>query len=187
MTNTKYVVIVPHGFCSKENSVRHCDRRATEEAKKLGERLTSMGLVYDMFVADRLREKVDYNRGVARQYKLRRDIRGVIEGYVASGHKVVVFEVHSFPGVFYTHHPFKNCQVALISIGRYYEAAQRVSNHIRKGTGYVVYCEETSDTNDIQWETSLLGGEIDHYLIEFNEDKTVLTSKQSDNVHAFLI
>ena len=42
MEQIKFVIIVPHGFCT-DNPVRHCDRQALPNAGKLKEIIMSNG------------------------------------------------------------------------------------------------------------------------------------------------
>ena len=88
-----YIIIVPHGWC-EATSLRHCDRRALLEARRLEQIIKNNGQSYSFFMADRRRSQLDHNRRAARGSSLRNKIISKIRSIEGD---VIVFEVHSFP------------------------------------------------------------------------------------------
>jgi len=92
-------ITVPHAFCP-DADVRLCDLRAREAANALYDalkRLTLPAMNVRFFAAQTLREDGDLNREETRKWQWRVAIQNAIEASRMAGHKVVLFDMHSFP------------------------------------------------------------------------------------------
>ena len=178
--NIKFLIIVPHGFRDSRIKLRHNDIRALETAEKLQKKISSMGYSSDFYVADKLRSTIDYNREVSRFTHLRNNIRRKLHGYHSKGDYIIVLEIHSFPDN-YTFYDFKGSSIALLSIPEYFNKANLLSKYVNKNTKLNTIALEGTETHDIQIDTSKeIPDNIEHYLIEFHENKSVLSDKEID-------
>jgi hypothetical protein len=174
----RFLIIVPHGYCDGKVKVRHCDRRALEEANKLKSLVESKGHVVDFFIADRFRSQLDYNRKPARNSDIRNAIREKLKEY--KDDRTIVFEMHSFPDVYADEgYDFKDARVALISIPKYEGDMYFLTKYVQDKTGFEIVAQKGVNTNDIQWDTSEMSN-IHHYLIEFRENKKDFPEEDSD-------
>jgi hypothetical protein len=181
----RFLIIVPHGYCDGKIEVRHCDRRALEEANKLKALVESKGHKVDFFIADRFRAEIDYNRKPSRGSAIRNAIREKLIEY--NGDRVVVFEMHSFPDNYAdAGYDFKDARVALLSIPKYEEDMFFLTKYVQEKTGFEIVAQRGTETNDIQWDTSNLG-DIHHYLIEFRENKKDFPVEDSDIIIPYIL
>lgn len=171
MTDIKFIIIVPHGYCG-DIAMRHCDVVAKKQSEKILNKLKSMGYDPAYFIADRYRSEMDYNRMVARNTTLRNDVRNLVKKYAAENCNIVIFEVHSFPGKLYTFYDFDDADFAFLSIPKYSNDADNMVDAVIKNTKVVPKHVQSTETNDIQFDLENISNKIQHYLIEFNEDKT---------------
>jgi len=177
----KFIIIVPHGYCG-ERTIRHCDRVAKQESEKILNKLKSLGYDPAYFIADRYRSEMDYNRMIARDSPMRNDIRKLVKNYVAEKRKIVIFEVHSFPGKLYTFYDFDDADFAFLSIPRYSHDAINMVEAIVRNTKVVPKHVQSTETNDIQYDLAEVSNKMQHYLIEFNEDKM-----QSNDIYDVIV
>jgi hypothetical protein len=166
----KFIIVVPHGYC-KDRLERHCDRVAKQESEKILNKLKSLGYDPAYFIADRYRSEMDYNRMAARDSPMRNDVRQLVKNYTDEKKKVIIFEVHSFPGKLYTFYDFDDADFAFLSIPRYSNDAVNMVNAIVKNTKVVPKHVQSTETNDIQFDLATVSNKLQHYLIEFNETK----------------
>ena len=183
----KFLIIVPHGFCDASVPERHCDRRAMEEAMALKSLIESKNYSVDFFKADRYRSELDYNRKQAKPSSIRGQIRDLIKKYSTEKHHIIIFEMHSFPDN-YTAYDFKGANVALLSIPRYEKEMNFVAEYIQKNTGLKIIPVKGTETNDIQWDSDeSVSANINHYLIEFNENKKLFSDYDAAKIHPALL
>lgn len=185
----KFLIIVPHGYCDESWARRHCDRRAMEEAEKLKNLVKSRGHTVDFFKADRFRCQLDYNRMKARYSPIRNKIRKLMEKYSADGHHIIVFEMHSFPDNYKDQgYNFEDGKLGMISIPRYENDMYFLSDYIQKNTGLKIVPLTGTKTNDVQWDSSeTVSKNINHYLIEFRENKDAFADSDSDKIRPVLL
>ena len=182
----RFIIIVPHGYCDEKVEIRHCDRRALEEANKLKALIESKGHVVDFFIADRFRSQLDYNRKPSRDSAIRNAIRKKIREY--KDDRVVIFEMHSFPDVYADEgYDFKDARVALLSIPKYEEDMYFLTKYVQEKTGFEIVAAKGVNTNDIQWDTNETGDNIHHYLIESRENKTDYPEEDSDIIIPYIL
>lgn len=175
----RFLIIVPHGYCDGKVEVRHCDRRALEEANKLKALIESKGHKVDFFIADRFRAEIDYNRKPSRDSVIRNAIRKKLTEY--KDDRVVVFEIHSFPDNYADMgYDFKDARVAFLSIPKYEEDMFFLTSYVQEKTGFEIVAQRGTETNDVQWDTSEISDNIHHYLIEFRENKEDFPVEDSD-------
>jgi hypothetical protein len=181
----RFLIIVPHGYCDSKVEVRHCDRRALEEANKLKALIKSKGYNVDFFIADRYRAEIDYNRKPARNSELRNAIRSKLKEY--KNDRTIIFEMHSFPDNYSDEgYDFKDARVAFLSIPKYEEDMYFLTDYVQKKTGFEIVPQRGINTNDVQWDTSVMDN-IHHYLIESRENKKDYPEEDSDMIIPYIL
>jgi hypothetical protein len=181
----RFLIIVPHGYCDSKVEVRHCDRRALEEANKLKALIESKGYNVDFFIADRFRAELDYNRKQARNSEIRNAIRSKLKEY--KNDRTIIFEMHSFPDNYSDEgYDFKDARVAFLSIPKYEDDMYFLTDYIQEKTGFEIIPQKGIHTNDVQWDTSVMDN-IHHYLIESRENKKDYPEEDSDIIIPYIL
>jgi len=160
-----------------------------EEAEKLRDLVKSKGYSVDFFKADRFRCQLDYNRMKARYSPIRNKIRKLMENYNKGGHHIVVFEIHSFPDNYNDQgYDFEDGKLGMLSIPRYENDMYFLSDYVQKNTGLKIVPQTGTKTNDVQWDSSeTVSKNINHYLIEFMENKDEFVDSDSDKIRPVLL
>ena len=80
---------------------------------------------------------------------------------------------------------FGDADIGFFSIPRYEKDMYFLADHLRKKTKLKLSPIQSTDVNDIQWDTSKnIKNNISHYLIEFNEDDI---DKKFPNLHQTIL
>ena len=176
----KILIVSPHSKCPLLSIRRSCDLRAKNISKKIYERFkTQKGKITDVHIllSDKYRKKIDYNRSEARESQWRTKLKKIIEDEEIS----VVLEIHSYPS--YSDYGRDGTQMVILNNIMADKEGKDFLNHfdddkIKKLTG--------SFKNDIQLEIETLekntNRKINTYLLEFNEDKTILRNDRLDEI-----
>jgi hypothetical protein len=171
----KILIIAPHGYCA-DVAERTCDTRAAEIADNLA--ALAAGMKYDvkLFQSDVLRIEHDYNRKESFDTPWRQSIRDYIE--LNSKYPIIIYEIHSYPKEFTEFD--KDSQMALLAINEYYDDTKKMYDYLRH-TGIRV-SDNINRTRvvNLMVDTTKYNNIKHHYLLEFNEDKEILTDKESD-------
>lgn len=178
MDNLKLLIISPHSYCNKEIERRHCDRRAKEEAEKLNDIATNAGYDVTLILSDTLRKIHDYNRKESFNTPWRNKVRDFLEKNKM--HPIIIYEVHSYPpkGTEFE----DGSQIALLAIDEYYPNTKILHDYIDQHTNVIIHPKiNETRINNLMIDTSQYDNIKQHYLLEFNEDKKILTDKQSDH------
>lgn len=172
----KILIIAPHSMCDDTNKQRHCDRRALKEANKLYIISVNAGYNTCLIVSDKLRAEFDYNRKESFTQDWRKEIRSYIENN--KDQTIIIFEIHSFPPVGTEFD--KGSQIAVLAIDEYYDGAKFLLDYIKNNTDIIIH-PTINDTrvNNLMVDTTAYPNIKQHYLLEFNEDASILSSDKS--------
>lgn len=173
----KILIIAPHSKCDNILTKRHCDTRSKEIAEKFEEIAKNAGYDVKLVLSDELRDIHDYNRVESFKTSWRQAIRDYIEENINS--PIIIYETHSFPP---TDTEFDdNSQMALLAIDEYYDDTKKLHDYLIKDVG-VKLSKKINNTRiiNLMIDTSKYPNIKHHFLLEFNEDKSVFTDIDSN-------
>lgn len=172
LPNTKFTLITPHGFCN-DNKTRHCDRRAPDATKKIIKVLEDNNYNFSSHMADKLRQTGDYNRKVTRNTPYRNKIREELINNQKNNLVNIILEIHSCPEYYPYYNDLDGKDIGLLSIPKYEKQMEHLSQYMKDKLNYDICTVKSTETNDIQWDTSecLDSDNTVHILIEFREGK----------------
>lgn len=173
----KILIIAPHSKCNNISDERHCDIRSKEIAEKFEEIAKNAGYDVKLILSDELRSKYDYNRVESVKTSWRQTIRDYIEENIET--PIIIYETHSFPT---TGTEFDdNSQMALLSIDEYYYDTKKLHDYLINEAG-IKLSKKINNTRiiNLMIDTSQYPNIKHHFLLEFNEDKTIFTDAESN-------
>jgi len=176
MNKPKILIITPHSKCKE--TVRDCDLRARDVALNMEK--VAKNAMYDvvLFESDVERKIHDYNRIESFNTPWREKIRNYIESNLDN--EIIIFEMHSFPAkdTEFT----EGSQIALLAIDEYYYKTKILHDYlVSEGIKINTAINNTRIVN-LMVDTSRYPNIKQHYLIEFNEDKSVLNVSDENKI-----
>jgi hypothetical protein len=175
----KILIIAPHSKCSTEIAKRHCDTRAKEVAENLERVAKNANYDVKLILSDNMRSLYDYNRKEAFSTRWRQIIRDYIENNADS--PIIIYETHSFPPKFTEF--AEGSQMALLAIDEYHSGTKKMLDYLINDAGINVHKNiNNTRINNLMIDTSRYSNIKHHYLLEFNEDSSILSP--SDRSHA---
>lgn len=170
----KILIIAPHSKCDTDIAQRHCDRRAKEIAEKLKQVALNLKFDVKLILSDHLRSIHDYNRKESFNTPWRQQIRDYIEDNNDS--PIIIYETHSFPpkGTEFD----DGSQMALLAIDEYYYGTKKMHDYLSNTTDIKLHnAINRTRINNLMIETTKYPNVKHHYLLEFNEDPSILSSE----------